>query len=340
MKPLVHIFTIVYGEEFTSKYCAFSLPSLLQPGNVPLLLNDFDVRFRLYTTVDSVELLKKAIRRAIRSLPLSRADADDVMKRFDIDAVRLTGETEDLYRGNPKAYRQVRNRKLQGLSLTKEIRLCLEADAIMVQCTADFVFGNLSLTNLVRTSHERSASVAALILRVEETRFKELMAGQPWPIENDRLATFAIQSLHSSWRCTVPGGARNFALLFGNEIKAMSGRLFAVTYDPPTIFATRFNKTDLALFRTSTDLRVWDSLWPQKLISERRFVCLGSTDMALCAELTPADKGGPKRLESLYDEVADLIDRSGGLQFSKQSEQMRGVLVCLRTDQDVELKPL
>jgi hypothetical protein len=340
MKPLVHIFTIAYGEEFIAKYCSFALPSLLQPGNAPRLLGDFDVRFRLYTTTVSAELLRKSIRRAIRSLPFSPADADDLMKRFHIDAVRLSGETEDLYRGNPKAYGQVRNRKLQGLSLTKEIRICLDADAIMVQCTADFVFGNASLTNLVRTCHERSMSVAALILRVDEEQFKELMVGQSWPIENDRLATLVVETLHSSWRCMVPGGERNFGLLLGHEARALSSRLFAVTYTAPTVFATRFNKTDLALFRSSTDLRAWDGIWPQKLVAERRFVCLGSSDMALCAELTPRDKGEPKRLEALYDEIADLIDSSDGFQYGSQSELMRGVLVCLRTDRDVELKPL
>lgn len=340
MKPRVHIFTIVYGEEFIAKYCGFALPSLLQPGNVPRLLNDFDVRFRLYTTMDSVESLKKSLRRAVRSLPLPKTDADDLLRRFDLDAVRLTGETEELYRGNPKAYGQVRHRKIQGLSLVKEIRLCFNADAIMVQCTADFIFGNTSLTNLVHTCHERSASVAALILRVEEEAFKRLLIGQTWPIENDRLARFVVQSLHSSWRCTVPGGARKFGLLLGHEIRALSRHLFSVTYTAPTVFATRFNKTDLALFRMSSDLRAWDTVWPQKLVAERRFACMASTDMALCAELTPADKGGPKRLEPLYDEVADLIDASGGMQYSSHSELMRGILVCLRTDQDVELHPL
>lgn len=340
MKPLVHIFAVVYGEDFIAKYCAFTLPSLLQPGNVPLLLNDFDVRFRLYTTFESLELARSAIRRTIKSMFPQESEALDLFKRFRVFGVGLTGGTEDRYHGNPEVFYQVRNRKLQGLSLTKEISACLDAGAIMVFTMADLIFGDRSLANLVRTSHEKSASVAALVLRVEEASFKQSMAGQPWPIENDRLATFAIQSLHSSWRCTVPGGVRAFTHLLGHEIRAMSSRLFAVKYVVPTVFATRFNKTDLAVFLNAKDLRAWDGIWPQKLVAERRFVCLGSTDMAFCVELTPADRGGPVRMESRYDEVADLIEASDGLLYTGQSELMRGVLICLRTDQDVELKPL
>ena len=51
------------------------------------------------------------------------------------------------------------------------------------------------------------------------------------------------------------------------------------------------------------DLRDWDMTWPQKLISERRFLYLGSADLALCVELTPAETGSPARYHDLDDHV-------------------------------------
>lgn len=341
-KPRVHVFTLVYGEAFIDKLCNFSLPSLFQVGNIPALLDRFEVTIRLYTMSDSHVYLDRSIKKWVaRQYPDQPAMRDRALSMLKVKARDVVGKTADLARADMATHGNALRRKWQGFCLLEEIKACLAEDAIMIQSTADFVFGDSTLFNLAHTAHEHSASVAALILRVDEGKFVSALTGQSWPIDNARLATLALESLHSSSAELVRGGTRNFAIFAGNEIIPLTPRLFSVTYGVPTVFATRFRPTDAALFRFYADLRPWDAVWTQKLIAERRFMCLGSSDLGFCAELTPTEKGARMHKAALYDEVSEFLTpgEHPSLHLPHQADVMRNFGICLRTDRDVTLVP-
>jgi hypothetical protein len=341
-KPRVHVFTLVYGEAFVDKLCNYSLPSLFQAGNIPALLDRFDVKIRLYTMADSHVYLDKSIKHAIARLyPDQPALRNWALSLFSIKARDIVGKTADLARADPAAHESALSQKWQGFCLLEEIKACLADDAIMILSSAELLFGNHSLFNLVHTVDTHSASVAALCLRVDENALAGAMAGQAWPLENARLATLALESLHRSTARLIRGGRRDFSIFYGTEIVPLTPRLFSVTYGVPSVFATRFQRTDAALFRFYADLRPWDSAWTKKLIAERRFMCLGSSDLGFCVDITPASRGLHKHIPALYDEVAEFLTpgEHPSLHLSHQADVMRNFSVCLRTDRDVTLVP-
>lgn len=341
-KPQVHIFTLVYGKAVIDKLCNFSLPSLFQAGNIPALVERFDVTIQLYTMADSHAYLSKSVRQAAARLyPGDSARRDWALRLFRIKARDVAGKTADLARADPAVHGKALNRKWQGLCLLEEIKACLANDATMIPAGAELLFGNTTLFNLALVAQEHSASVAALVLRVDEARFATTLAGQTWPIENERLATLALESLHSSSAELIHGGKRDFSIFAGSEIIPLTPRLFSVTYGAPSICAARFRRADAAMFRYYADLRPWDPIWTQKLIAERRFMCLGSSDLGFCAELTPAENGERVHKPALYDEVAEFLapDERPNLHLSHQASVMRNFSICLRTDRDVTLVP-
>lgn len=327
---------MVYGEAFIRRYVEATLPSLLQPGNVLALAACHDVRFSLYTKPDSVPALKTAIIAAMRA---AGPDSAALLPAFEIEPVTLPDENGMANLGDDRRQRAAHNRRFQATCLIREIAACLESDAVMIWCTADSFFGDGSIANLVLAARAHGASVAALNLRVEEARFRALLACETLPVANDQLARIALESLHEAGRSTVRGGSRQLSYIFGQSILPLSARLFAVDYRTPSIFAARFERSDQAYFMSTGDLRDWDSTWPQKLISERRFLCLGSTDSALCAELTPAETASPARYHEMDDYLRPMVDPRDYLRRGAHNEAMRNIAIALRTDRDVTIAP-
>lgn len=337
MKPIIRIFTMVYGEAFIRRYAEVTLPSLLQSGNVPALSPSYDIRFSLYTKPESLTMLKAAIIDV-----MSKTDASNkrLLSAFEIEPVALPDAPDQYTIETDDRIRATHNRRFQATCLLKEIAACIATDAVMIWCTADCFFGDNSIANLALVARNSRACISMLNLRVEETRFRTLLSNEKrWPIANDRLASLALESLHDGWRSTIVGGEREYGFLFGQWIQSLGSRLFGVNFRVPSVFAARFDLSDQAYFMLSGDLRDWDSTWPQKLISEQRFVCLGSTDVALCVELTPAATGSPTRYHDGDVHIRPLVNPRDYFRRGTHSEVMRNLVIAMRTDRDVTIHP-
>lgn len=338
MKPVVRLFSMVYGEAYIRRYVELMLPSLLQPGSVPALVAKYDVRFSLYTTPDSLDQLKAAIVTAMRS---AGPAAEAMLGLFEIERIdeNPDGLFDEATRQDPVRLRRLLNRRTQAKCLVREISTCLEMDAVMVPCGADCFYGDGSIANMVGAALAHNTSVSALCLRVDELEFKELMSVEPLPIANERLAAMAIQTLHEAARASVRGSRRQLSYLFGIDIVPLSPRQFAITYRTPSVLATRFNKSDLAYFMMMGDFREWDQGWTQKLISERRFQFLGSTDLALLVEPTPKTTGQVGKYLEMDDHLHGLVDVRDYQRRGLHNETMRNFVVGVRTDRDVAIRP-
>jgi hypothetical protein len=305
---------------------------------VPALIATHDVKFSLYTTPDSLESLKSA---AVNALRAAGPAAESLLGQFEIEQLDVdpTDTFDETARQDIARLRRLLARRLQATCLLKEISACLKTDSVMVLCSADCFFGDGSVANVVEAACADRATVAVPYLRVDETQFRELLATERLPIANDRLASLAMLSLHDSARSTVRGGNRHLSYLFGIDIVPLSARLFGINYRTPSVLAARFDKSDLAYFMMSGDFREWDSGWTQKLIAERRFRFLGSTDLAFFVEPTPKTRGSVEMYLEQDDHVRGLIDVRDHCRHGLHNETMRNLIVSVRTDRDVVIQP-
>lgn len=338
MMPVVRLFSMVYGEVYIRRYVELMLPSLLQPGNVPALMAEHDVRFSLHTTAESLDSLQAAIRSAVYS---AGSAAETVLEKFEYQQVRdvADGQFDETIRQNPVRLRKLLNRRIQLKCLTKEISACLESDAVMIPCDADCFFGDGSIANLAGASRVHNSSISALCLSVDDARFRELLAAETLPIANDRLSAMALRSLHEVSRAAVRGSSRDLTYLLGLDIVPLTPRLFAVSQGTPDVYAARFDKSDLAYFLMTGDYRDWDSNWPQKLISERRFRCLGSSDLSMCVNVMPSDVGQVAKHHEIDNHLRDFVNPRDYLRYGLSNETMRNFVFSVRTDRDVTVRP-
>lgn len=334
MKRNVRVFTIVYGDKFVQRYLEFALPSTLQPNNVPALIRDHDVRIRLYTTAQSVDQLQRGLRAALRR----REDGDALSRLFKIVTIEVETDRNAAL-GHESSQPSIEfNRKFQNASVFREIEASLADDSVTLVVTADGFVGNGSFRHAVCESLARDACVAAPYMRVDTERFRAALSRETWPIENDQLAAISLLSLLDIGRSLVRGGRRHLTYLLGADIVPISARLFSVSLGFPNVLAARFKPSDLAYFKLHNDFRNWDATWPQKLIAERRFVYVGSSDLAYHAELMDDSQARTDSYVGLDDHFAKLVDTREFMRYGLHNEVMRNLSICMRTDRDVVLQ--
>ena len=333
-KTPIRVFSIVYGEDYIRRYCEFALPALLQPGNVPALMRDFDVRLCLYTTPDSMDTLQSSLAKRLYRHEYGKAIAPLVK------IMAITIESDRSVDKNVAQARILANRQLQNACLFREISASVGLKALTLLCPADVFTGNGSLINLANAARDSKVCIASPYLKVDGDRFRKLIAAEKWPIENDRLVTLSIQSLLDYQRGTVRGGSRHLAYLLGADMLQVSPRLFGAIFCFPSVVISRFTSADLGFFRLQDDFRQWDMTWPAKLIAERRFLFLGSSDFAFQVELRQDSQAGVDAYLKMDDQFRRDIDPRDLQRYALHNEAMRNLAVTLRADQDVNLAPL
>lgn len=335
MKRNVHIFTMVYGDDFIRRYMEFTLSSLFQSNNVPALLRDHNVRLYLYTTKNSSGPLERNLAEALRRRP----DGTSMARLFKIMTIEVeTGHGVQIHLDTDRQ-RLDFNRQFQNACLFKMIETAIEQDAVTIAIGADGFVGNGSLLNGVVESFERDICIAAPCLRVDLHRFRAALEVERWPIENDQLAAISLLSLLDIGRSMIRGGRRHLTYLLGTDIVPISPRLFSLSICFPSVFAARFRPSDIVYFKLHGDFRNWDATWPQKLIAERRFIFTGSSDMIFNVELMHDSPGGADSYMKLDDYFGKLVDASDFMRYGAHNEVMRNLAVTVRTDRDVFLQP-
>lgn len=182
--------------------------------------------------------------------------------------------------------------EMQHYALITEIGKCIATGSAMIMVSPDIFWGNGSLPNILNLLCAHDCCIAAPHPRVNRDEFlADLPEGD---IENDQLVRLAVKNFHRTWRQTfLPA---EFANCWGGgtSIQKVVPRLYAVHHHLPSVWLARFCNADLDFFKIHPKRGLWDHHWPATLVSERRQLVIGSSEVFFAAELTPKETNRPE----------------------------------------------
>lgn len=307
----VRIVHMAWDRPFVDWSARFSLPSLMQPGNIPALVAaGHDVRVICYTVPHDMPAHLDAAHRLRATVEFAP---------FEVDAVANL-------------------RAVQTQLLLKFAEQCMREDAWAVVAGAGTIWSDGALANAFTVAQETDCAVAVMYLGIEAEKFTENLLIDPGlrtGISGAALASLAIEYLHPGSRSTL-NRETSAAHLTGHGMMQLSSTLFAARFQVPSVAVVKFQPQDLALFRLEGDFRAWDgSHWVGSLIREGRYVFLASSDQAFQVNLIRAGKQNRAAYQALQAELGPYVDRRTAQRTTIQSDIARTFLASIRTDREV-----
>lgn len=270
----ISVFSMIYGaDRYFDQFEHCALASLLQPDNLLRVRDRFGTpEFHIYTLQEDVGRVQEVV---------TRSGLEDVAR------VRILP--------SPVGPNSGERRQFQSAALRHEVRHCVEADAHMLFANVDTIFGNGSVYRLAALAAQdptRAKSYATPYLRVWSAEFQTRLSRAGWPVSNADLTAIALDTLHRSVSTDDTDLDRARSFYSGSQFWRLGSDISALRQRVPNVYLAKFNASDLAYFDRMHDFRVWDSLWPGKLVAENRLMIVGSGDIFCVACLTHPDKGG------------------------------------------------
>ena len=247
--------TIVY-DKYIDIFEEVCLRSLMQEGNIPALLEEgYEIRYYIYTMNDE---------------HLAR------VKKIKIKGVRI--EVFD--------FTEMDNTKLLHAMIDQSIG----QNERLLFISPDYFVGNGSIYNIVTYNSNDNLCIAALHMRVDYDKFLNVIKQTQGTISNPQLVDLAMRNLHKSWRESFVNEESNNSFFSGSAVQTITDKLWSVTFRIPTVFLAKFqasDREDLPKFDH------WDWEWPAKLIEQKRYKSIGSSDMFFAVELTKTRENIP-----------------------------------------------
>lgn len=256
--------TCVWGP-YVSLYDSILLRSLFQSGNIPALLKDGHIVDWHIHTIEAARARVVTIIDEYRRAQLG-AVADQLTTKVSVYATTA---------------------QLTKRALLTTMQSCVETDTPFIGAPPDTFFGNGSIHNIVKLSMNRDLCIAAAHLRVDAPRFSDLIAHYPGDISNAALVNLALAAAHQNLYDSFVDKDSNCSYISGVAIQKIAENLYAITHRLPTVYLARFTEGDLRFFtRQRTSFEDWDHVWPSRLIAQRRFKLIGSSDLFFAVEAT------------------------------------------------------
>jgi len=257
--------TTVWGD-YLDLFLSYTVPSLLQDGNIPALARDgYDLRLDIYAHPQEYQEFAKKYGPCLARL-------EEYMP------VKLTPLSE------------LKGGWWQGMPLESawidQITRCLAEDAIMFWTPPDMIFGNWSITNAIRTVQGKNVCLAAAVPHVirEDIPESEAFAGlkrMERCIENVELVDLAFEYGHPFLLSSFDNQDYN-GTLSGISIRKINCNTYSVIHNEQSVFVANFIPSDLKYFQTRGSHR--DHNWPRLLLRHNRLKVVGSSDLFFCVE--------------------------------------------------------
>ena len=250
---------------------SYTIPSLLQKGNIPTLANNgYKLELTIYT---------------------KRGEHEEIVKQYDsrlttvkeymsVSIIPLDAATE-IHSPND----------LLITALLHQIERCIDEDAMMFLAPPDTIFGNCSVTNAVKTVEGKNVCLAAAHPRINQ---ESMLASDVFTglkrmernIENDELVDLAFEYGHHELLNSFDNQDYNSTRSSALSVRAINDNTYSVIHNLPTIYLANFIKKDLQFFRQRERFHRWDSRWPRLLLRTGRLKFVGSSDLFFCVERT------------------------------------------------------
>ncbi|MQF67084.1 hypothetical protein FIM07_01410 [SAR202 cluster bacterium AD-802-F09_MRT_200m] len=265
------IFHCLAWGRFLDWFFSYTVPSLLQDGNIPALARDgYEFKLYIYTHPEEFEEITEkydsCLTRLKDYLPI------EIVSLRELKAGWLTGH-----------YWQS--------ALIDQIKRCISEDATMFLTPPDTVFGNWSVSNAVKIVQGKNVCLAAAHARVKQESFIASNSAtdlkkMDLKIENDELVDLAFEHGHEYLLGFLDDVDSNMTH-GGISIRRINETTYSVVHNGPTPYLANFVKDDLKYFESSGSS--WDNRWPRLLLRQNRLKVVGSSDSFFCVEITPDD---------------------------------------------------
>ena len=282
-KNKINFVSIVWGNDFLHAFFSYTIPSLLQDGNIPTLAREgYDLKYTIYTQLDEYQEIAKGYDSCLSLLN----------ENVTVKIISLGDLEEGWWRGY---YWH------NGTSaLIDQIKTCIDEDAAMFFAPPDSVFGNHSVTNVVKTVEGKDVCLAAPNARVRRDSIMasgvfDRLKNMETTIENDELVDLAFEHGHPALLESFDNVDTNRTHR-GLSIRKINESTYSIIHNLPTVYLANFVADDLEHFTRSW--ASWDRRWPRLLMRHNRLKVVGSSDLFFCVELTKNDRPGRIRKQS------------------------------------------
>ena len=228
---------------------------MMAGGNVPALLDrGHEVEWIIHTKKGEKEVLEKIIEGYIRS-------------NLSFSVEEYDGTEEQMFGA---LIRKVINRK-------------------MILASPDMYFGNGAIDNLVKCSEGNNFCIAVPHIRVNDKEFIDRIGDEA--VSNPELVAVGMGCLHRSWSQAFIDAPTNNCTDSGSFVRSVAENLWVSTFRIPTLFLVNIEESDLKALES---YYYYDHRWPEKLIAEKRFKYIGSSDVFFAVELTSPNNNVPQ----------------------------------------------
>jgi len=269
----------VWGGDHLHFFLSYTVPSLLQEGNIPTLARDgYDLRLTVYTHPQEYHEVARQYGPTLARLN----------EYISVSVIPLNELKAGWWRGDYWHY--------VTSALIDQIKRCIAEDAMMFDTRPDTIYGNRSITNAVMTVRGKNVCLAASHPRVswESIITSGVFAGlkrMERSFENDELVDLAFDHGHQSLLGSFDN--EDFNRTHGGlSIRKINDTTYSVIYNTPMVWLSSFIKDDLKFFTSPGpywDDR-WDHRWPRLLLQQNRLKVVGSSDLFFCVDATPDDQ--------------------------------------------------
>jgi len=273
------------------------LPSLLQTDNLPWLAKSgFPVLMTVYAPADDAQRVYAIARKHFAEN--SRSEGVELR----VEGVHLAAEA--------------RLEALRGHCFEREtLEGHKEGAAVTIARPGSF-WGNGTLRNLAVYCRKPGVSAGGLTVRVRSLNFRRLLERYrerfgDAPIPNARLVDMAFVAGSTDIEASNTDMDSNASYSTGTSWRSLSDDLIALVEHAPSVLMFWPNPSDIDFFRiyATSNVATFDVVWPEKLMAERRWRVMASTDLAFVVEAT-AEHDEPVRVPESgrrFNEAASLV---------------------------------
>lgn len=268
----------VWGSDFLHSFLSYTVPSLLQEGNIPTLARyGYELRLFIYTHPQEYEEIAVQYETCLARL----------REYVTVSVIPLDGLKAGWWRDDYWHY--------VTSALIDQINRCIAEDAMMFDTRPDTIYGNRSITNAVDIVKGKNVCLAASHPRVSKESILQsgVFAGlrsMEKSFENDELVDLAFKHGHQSLLDSFDNEDSNVTYN-GLSIRKIYDSMYTVIYNLPMVWLCNFVIDDLNYFESPGpywDDR-WDHRWPRLLLRQNRLKVTGSSDLFFCVDLTADD---------------------------------------------------
>ncbi len=264
----LRLFSALWGDEAIETFKQGALKSYLWPKNKAAIDgNVWDV----WTTPDHVDEIERLL-----------------FNSFDIkfEPHMIPDIKDQLGRIAPAPY-------VLHAPILEEMVLCLNNAQKLLMLPPDTIFGDGTISNILRIGEAPGTCVAVPHMRVYPHMLHHITDE---PVDNLTLCKAAFETMHPSWISAEKGHPETNSFWSGVSWEQVTPGLYSVTHRLPTVYLASFNGQDHAAWQNYSTFGAWDHRLPgETMVRQERLRMPGSSDLAMIAEITgPGDNIPPK----------------------------------------------